>query len=94
MPNFIYTVWFRDPDASPGDQGYEWPACLRIEADTMAAALNWGDTLARGRSLRFPPAIFLHSSVEPENASERTSDDQHVPDVRDGQDATDREIGW
>ncbi|MGU3494291.1 hypothetical protein ACLBXM_09645 [Xanthobacteraceae bacterium A53D] len=88
MPRFLYTVWFRDPAANAADQDHEWPACLLIEAGTAEAALAWGDHLARGRAGRGPAALFLWSEVAPSEGAEV------LPLVRDGEAATDREIGW
>jgi hypothetical protein len=93
MVSFVYTAWFRDPDADPGDQDYEWPACIRVNADTAEAARRWGDILAKGRSQRPPSAIFLRSTAEEDTAGP-TGSPYDLPTVSDGENATDVQIGW
>ena len=86
MKSFIYTAWFRDPDADPSDQDYEWPACIRVMAETCEAAQTWGDVLAERRSPRLPSAIFLHSAVE-EEVTEPAGTPYDLPTIADGEDA-------
>jgi|EndMetStandDraft_9_1072997.scaffolds.fasta_scaffold2011279_1 hypothetical protein len=90
MASFIYTVWFRDPDTDPSDQDHEWPACIRVTAETDEAALRWGDTLAKRRSQRLPLAIFLHSTAERETTQPGATP-YDLQTVADGEDAT---IDW
>lgn len=92
MEGFIYTAWFRDPAAAPGDQDREWPACFRVIADTIEAALAWGDELARERAARVPPAVLLLSEAAAEHAAPGAG--HALPTVADGQRATDEYIGW
>lgn len=92
MASFIYTAWFRDPNADEGDEDYEWPACIRVTANSLEAARNWGDQLATRRSQRLPSAIFLHSTAEQESVGPGSGHD--LPTVADGEDAADATIGW
>jgi hypothetical protein len=93
MASFIYTAWFRDPGADEGDQDYEWPACIRVIAETLEAARSWGDLLAKERSQRLPSTVFLHSTTEQEAVGAAGSPDD-LPTVADGEDAADATIGW
>jgi hypothetical protein len=88
---YIYTAWFRDPDAHPEDQDYEWPACILIKSEGIGDAQQWGDVIARGRSQRKPPAIFLHSTIE-EGVGKDYIDS--LPVISFGELPTDAEIGW
>lgn len=100
MGTFLYDVWFRDLKADPDDEDYEWVACLRIEAATEAAAKAWGDSLAEKRCRRIPSDLFLRSAIEAESSAERQpifrnlNHLRDLPTIRDGEEATDDEIGW
>jgi hypothetical protein len=84
---FDYVVWFRNPAFAPDDQDYEWPACFVIEAESQAAAHEWGDRLARSHAAR-ASETFLRSTVE------FSKGDRRLPIVRVGEEASDEKIGW
>ena len=88
MTAWVYTVWFRDPDALPDDQDYEWCARFSIEASSPERAQAWGDFLAKKRYTAVRPDIFLSSSVEPNDGS------YEMPSLSDGEDVTDEFLGW
>lgn len=85
MKSFIYTAWFRDLEAHPSDQDYEWPACIRVTAESLEAAQTWGDVLAGRRSKSLPSEIFLRSAVE-EETSGPAGEPYDLPTVADGED--------
>jgi hypothetical protein len=91
MMDYIYTAWFRDPSADPADQDYEWPACILIKSEKMDDARQWGDVIARRRSQRQPPAIFLHSTIEEGVGGDYA---ESLPVISFGEEPTDSEIGW
>jgi hypothetical protein len=37
MARYLYTAWFRDPDAEESGQNYEWPECIQVTAETPEA---------------------------------------------------------
>jgi hypothetical protein len=91
-------------DLDPSDQDYEWPVCLRIEAETEAAARAWGDFHSERRSRRyFPSEPFLYSRIEEINPNTRPPifrnlnpemSHESLPILRDGEEASDGELGW
>lgn len=87
MALHVYTVWLRDLSAQPDDQGYEFPACFLIDAQTADAAQAWGDHLAQKRCAR-GDLHFLWSEAE------LTDVPPDLPLVRDGEDVADLYIGW
>lgn len=86
---YLYTAWFRDKLALPGDQDFEWPACFVVEAASTDAAQRWGDHLSSSSSARRGTEKFLWSNVE-----HTEGDLENLTLVRDGEEATDAEIGW
>jgi hypothetical protein len=90
MSGFVYRVWFRDHDASPDEQDYEWVACFVVDAASDEEARGWGDHLARDYSRRIGHEEFLHSDVEPADDVAR----EQLPVIAAGYAATDGEIGW
>jgi hypothetical protein len=88
LSRFLYTAWFQDALARPGDEDFEWPACFLVAAASTDAAQRWGDHLSGSFSRRRESEKFLRSSVEiaPANTD--------LPVVADGYEATDGEIGW
>jgi hypothetical protein len=85
---YLYTAWFRDTLALPDDEDVEWPACFLVVAENEANAQTWGDHLSTSFSRRRGTEEFLRSSVEP------SEDGGRLPVVKDGEDASDGEIGW
>ena len=85
----LYTVWFRDPDALPEDEDYEWPACFILTAPTLDKALEWGNYLAIGFAKK-SKNLFLKSGIEKANET-KTKD---LPIIKYGYYASDEEIGW
>jgi hypothetical protein len=92
MERFLYTAWFRDLQAEPDEQDYEWPACFLVEAVTEAEALEWGDHLAKSFSDRKVTEKYLSSSVEPGDLTD--AEVAALPLVPFGHEASDFEIGW
>ena len=86
---YLYTAWFRDTCALPGDQGCEWPACFVVVATTEASAQTWGDYLSHSFSHRRGTEEFLTSKVEP-----APEGGEGLPVVEVGHDASDGDIGW
>lgn len=88
MQDFTYVVWFRDLDAWPSDEDYEWPAVYVVTAETAVDAQAWGDRIAHDRVARKPREIFLWSSIEPHDGGDAS------PRVRIGETPDDDFIGW
>ncbi len=84
---FEYVAWFRNPAFPSDDQDYEWPACFLVEAESAAAAQEWGDRLARSYAAR-ASEMFLSSRVEPSKG------DPWRPTMEVGDEDGDRRIGW
>ena len=89
---FEYVVWFRNPHVDPEDPDYEWPACFLIHALDAEAAQRWGDVLSRQREV-WSGEVFLWSAVEPSEPGQDPASDA-LPDVRDGEAASPKHIGW
>lgn len=88
----VYTVWFRDPALEETDPDVEWPACFLVEAATARLAQEWGDWLAR-RYAHGSNQRVVRSSTEDHETCGLPGIDA-LPLVRDGEEATDEEIGW
>jgi hypothetical protein len=88
----IYIVWFRDPNLSPDDQDYEWPACFIIDAPCVDQAASWGDHLA-SKYARSRGQQMLSSSVELLEIATLPGKEE-LPEITYGLEATDDEIGW
>ena len=92
MMKYIYTAWFRNDDLPADDPDCEWPACFVIDGTTESSAKDWGDRLSRRYAAEHRQA-FLRSSTETLEHSTLPGTDS-LPIVRQGQDASDEEIGW
>lgn len=91
MAQFEYSVWFKDREAHPTDQDYEWVACFLINATTTKDAKDWGDLLSRDFAARNGSNEFLSSSVSPIDPDEASSE---LPKVKFGERVSDELIGW
>ena len=94
MAEFVYSAWFLDETARPGDQDREWLACILIDATNAEAAQEWGDTLARDRANRNLGDRFLWSSIEEKTSIIKASNLSDLPRIGEGQHVSDEEIGW
>jgi len=90
---FVYTVWFRDTSLSPDDQDFEWPACIVIEADSLADSTEWGDHLSRRFAADRPNERIVRSESEVIE-SYADLDLTSAPRIKYGQEASDVELGW
>jgi hypothetical protein len=93
MPVFPYAVWFRDNTLQQSGHGFEWIACILIDAENSEDAKSWGDHLAKKFSERDPDNDYLRSFVEYPGAW-NDLDNTYTPTVAFGYEATDDEIGW
>ncbi len=91
---WIYTVWFRDENLLPDEQDHEWNAVIAIRASSSEFAKNWGDTLAKRRSLKGKDAIFLRSEVGSKSQFSGVTNWSTVPVVDFGQEVSDEVLGW
>lgn len=60
----MYTLWIKDLSDKMDEQGYEYPACIIIEADDLNSAKEWGDKLALNLSKKKPENEILSSKIE------------------------------
>jgi hypothetical protein len=89
---YVYTVWLRQLSLPEDDPDFEWPACFLIEGTSAEAAKHWGDYLSQ-RYARKNDAQVVSSAVEAKETCDLPGLAQ-LPLVREGEDATDKEIGW
>jgi hypothetical protein len=93
MNQFMYSVWIKDHSDKMEDDGYEYPACIIIEAIDSIHAKEWGDKISLKFTKDNPENEILYSKVE--NMEEyETSDISSVPIIKYGSEPSDREIGW
>jgi len=90
MASYVFTAWFRNLEALPDDQDYEWPACFIIDSEDPESALVWGKHLAKNFSSRHSKEEFLSAGVEVAT----TQDITQLPRVRVGDEVDDEYIGW
>jgi hypothetical protein len=91
----MYTRWFRNLDADPSDPDYEWPACIIIDAESGGSAKEWGDHLSTGKCRREASYKFISSdSIELTDPFYSDADWRMTPRIRQGQGATDAQLGW
>jgi len=88
----VYTVWFRELTLPADDPESEWPACMIIRAASEPRAKAWGDHLAARYSASHRQLV-LGSKIEPVECSTLPGLDS-LPEIADGNEATDAEIGW
>ena len=89
---WLYCAWFQNSLLDPNDQDYQWPACILVESEDAIKALSWGDHLVRRYSIVNPNELFIKSNIEP--ADLNVINDDYLPKIIYGQEATDKEIGW
>lgn len=89
---YLYTVWLRDSSLADDDPDFEWPACFLIEGSSARSAQEWGDNLSQRYALANRQSV-VGSKVEPAETSTLPGLGG-LPLVREGEDATDEEIGW
>ena len=89
----MYTVWIKDHSDKMDNGGYEYPACIIIEAKNSISAKNWGDKLSSKFSKENPKNEILNSKIENLEAYDK-SDISSVPIINYGYEATAHEIGW
>ena len=91
MARFEYSVWFKNRDADPTDQDYEWVACFMIDASTTTDAKDWGDLLSQDFAARNGSNEVMSSSVSAIDPGEASS---KLPKVSFGERASDELIAW
>ncbi len=93
MYQFMYSVWIKDHSDKMDDDGYEYPACIIIEAIDSTQAKEWGDRISLKFTKDNPENEILNSQVE-SMEEYKTSDISSVPIIKYGYEPSDREIGW
>ena len=89
---YVYTVWLRELSLAEDDPDFEWPACFLIDAASERSALEWGDQLSE-RHAQSNNQRVVRSTVEVLGTCALPGVGG-LPLVREGEDATDDEIGW
>jgi hypothetical protein len=88
----VYTSWFKDLSFDDDDPEAEWPACFIIEGEDVKQCKAWGDTLSKSYATR-SSQIFLRSNMESIEDCTLT-EIRSMPVVKEGEMASDRDIGW
>ena len=95
MKSWVYAAWFRNHEMTPGDQDYEWVACILINAVSKSEAQEWGDHLAHRMTSRNTKEEFLWSEVRStEDSFYENTKHESLPVVDYGIEVTDEQIGW
>jgi hypothetical protein len=89
---YVYTVWLRELSLGEDDPDFEWPACFLIDGASERSAQAWGDWLSQ-RHARSNNQQVVRSTVEAKETCALPGIDG-LPLIREGEDATDEEIGW
>ena len=89
---YLYTVWLRELSLEEDDPDYEWPACFLIDGVNEQSAQDWGDWLSQ-RHADCNNQHVVSSTVEALETCTLPGVAE-LPLIREGEDATDDEIGW
>ena len=86
-----YSVWFRNKEADPSDQDYEWVASFIVDAPSAPDAKRWGDELSRSYASRNSTNEYRSSEAFPISNPKSAAE---LPVVEYGVTVSDQHIGW